>query len=58
MENATAVLAILVPLAAIQLGLLAYALVDLARRDPAQINGPKWLWLVVILLVSLVGPVT
>lgn len=48
-------LPLLIPIAVIQLGLMIAALVDLARRNST--NGPKWLWVLVILFVNLIGPV-
>jgi hypothetical protein len=45
----------LIPILLLQLGLMIYSLVDLARRE--RIRGPKWLWVIVIVLGELVGPV-
>ncbi|SHK44284.1 Phospholipase_D-nuclease N-terminal [Pseudonocardia thermophila] len=45
-----------VVVAGVQFGLLAAALVDIARRDPAEINGSKLRW-ALICLVNFVGPV-
>jgi hypothetical protein len=39
-----------------QLGLMVFALVDLARRERVT-GGHKWLWLLVILFVNLLGPI-
>jgi hypothetical protein len=50
-------LGILVPLVLLELVLVVVALVDLARREPERVNGPKWLWAVIILFANLVGPV-
>ncbi|WP_396917859.1 hypothetical protein [Mycolicibacterium sp.] len=36
--------ATIVGLAAVDAGLRAWALRDLAGRDADQVNGPKWLW--------------
>jgi hypothetical protein len=49
-------LAILVPLAAIQLGLMIWAFVDLATRSAVK-GGNKLVWVLVILLLNLVGPI-
>lgn len=46
---------LLIPLLAIQLGLIIAALIDLWRRE--QTKGPKWVWLLVILFVNLIGPI-
>jgi hypothetical protein len=45
----------LIPVLIIQLGLMVAALLDLARRE--QTRGPKWMWVVIILFVNLIGPI-
>ena len=55
MEAIRPLIPYLVPIILLQLGLMIYALRDLAGRE--QINGPKWLWAVVIIFVQLLGPV-
>ncbi len=45
----------LVPVLIIQLALMITALVDLIRRE--RTRGPKWIWLLVILLVNYIGPI-
>lgn len=45
----------LLPLLLLQLTLLGAALADLFRRR--RTRGPKWLWLLVVLLVGTLGPV-
>jgi hypothetical protein len=42
--------------AVVQFGLLAAALTDLRRRDPAEINGPRWAWQLAS-FVNFVGPI-
>jgi len=39
----------------IELGLMVTALVDLIRR--AQTRGPKWVWVLVIVLINFIGPI-
>ena len=57
MDQTTLLLAIS-PLILISLGLEIFALVDLVRRKPRQVQGgKKWVWALVILLVSLIGPI-
>ena len=57
MDKSTLLLALL-PLAAIGLGLDIFALVDLARRDRRTVKGgKKWPWLLIILLISTIGPI-
>jgi len=45
----------IVPLIIIQLILMIIALVSCIREE--ETNGPKWLWVIVILFVSILGPV-
>lgn len=45
---------LLIPLLILQLILLIAALVDLSRRE--RTRGPKWVWILVILLVNIIGP--
>ncbi|WP_345425870.1 PLDc N-terminal domain-containing protein [Pseudonocardia xishanensis] len=52
----TAQRAMLVAAGCVQFGLLGVALADIARRDPAEINGTKRRW-VLVSLVNFVGPV-
>ncbi|SHG78904.1 PLD nuclease N-terminal domain-containing protein [Ornithinibacillus halophilus] len=47
--------ALIAPLLVIQAILMIVALVDLVKaRDT---NGPKWLWLIIILFVTTIGPI-
>lgn len=48
-------LPLLIPIVLIQLGLMVYCLVDLARRE--RTKGPKWLWAFLIVLGELIGPI-
>lgn len=41
----------------LQFGLLGAAWVDLARRAPSEVNGPRWAWALAS-LVSFAGPIT
>jgi len=43
--------------AAVQFALLGAALVDLRRRSPDEVNGPRKLW-VAVSFVNFVGPLT
>jgi hypothetical protein len=57
MDQTTLLLA-LSPLILISLGLEFFALVDLIRREPRRVQGgKKWVWALVIVLVSLIGPI-
>jgi hypothetical protein len=46
----------LIPLLVIELGLMIFALVDLARRQVVK-GGQKWPWVLVIVLLGIIGPV-
>jgi hypothetical protein len=46
----------LIPLVVIELGLMIFALVDLARRQVVK-GGQKWPWVLVIVLLGIIGPI-
>lgn len=48
-------LPLLVPVIILELGLMIAALVDLIKREKTK--GPKWVWILVIVLVNLFGPI-
>jgi ABC-2 type transport system ATP-binding protein len=54
--NATTIL-LLVPLVIVQVGLLVLAIIDLLRDDRRVRGGSKGVWAVVIVFVSLLGPI-
>lgn len=54
-EQLQEVLPLLVPILIIQIALVVYALLDLIRRPHTR--GPKWLWVIVILFINLIGPI-
>ncbi|KAF0109172.1 MAG: hypothetical protein FD146_216 [Anaerolineaceae bacterium] len=45
----------LIPVIVIELALMIAALVDLLKRE--ETRGPKWAWLLVIVLVNFIGPI-
>jgi len=55
METLGEVLPYLIPVIVLQIALMVVALVDLARRE--RTRGPKWVWVLVIVLGELLGPV-
>jgi hypothetical protein len=55
MEKLQQYVPLLIPIILIELGLMIAALVDLIRRP--QTRGPKWVWVLVIFLINLVGPI-
>lgn len=46
---------LVIPIVLLELGLMVYALIDLSQR--AATRGPKWAWILVIVLLNLVGPI-
>jgi hypothetical protein len=55
METLNELLPFLIPVILLQIALMVVALVDLVRRE--RTRGPKWVWVLVIVLVNLIGPV-
>jgi len=55
METLNQYLPLIVPLLIIQLGLIIAALWDLIKRE--KTNGPKWLWVIIILFINYIGPI-
>ncbi len=51
----TKYLPLIIPLVLVQLGLMVYCLIDLAKREKTK--GPKWVWAIVVILGELIGPV-
>ena len=48
-------LPLLIPILLVQIGLVVIALLDLWKRKATR--GPKWVWILVILLVNFIGPI-
>ncbi|MCC6735413.1 MAG: PLDc_N domain-containing protein [Bauldia sp.] len=46
---------VVAPIALVQLVLIVLALRDLIPRR--EVNGPKWVWAIVIVIFGLIGPV-
>jgi len=55
MENISSLIPLLIPIVLLQIGLMAFALVDLNRRE--RTKGPKWVWALVIIFINLIGPI-
>jgi hypothetical protein len=55
MSRITDVLYFVIPLLLLELVLMIVALVDLIRRK--RTKGPKWVWVLVVVLVSTIGPI-
>jgi len=50
-------LLLVLPLVVIELGLVIFALVDLAKPDRRVVGGSKTVWALVIVLVGTIGPI-
>jgi hypothetical protein len=46
---------LLIPIVILELALMAAALIDLIRREKTK--GPKWMWILIIVLVNIFGPI-
>jgi len=56
LETLKEALPFLITLLVIELGLMVFALVDLARRQVVK-GGQKWPWVLVIVLLGIIGPI-
>ena len=45
----------IIPIVLLQLILMVVALVDLSKREKTR--GPKWLWVIIIIVGELLGPI-
>jgi hypothetical protein len=54
--NVGQLIALLVPLVLVELGLLGFALYDLAKRKHVR-GGSKLLWVIIIVLFEFFGPI-
>jgi hypothetical protein len=55
LSNFSKLIPLLIPIILLELGLVIAALVDLSRREKTR--GPKWVWVLVILFISTIGPI-
>jgi hypothetical protein len=55
METLRPIIPYLIPVVLLELGLMAFALRDLIPRR--RVNGPKWLWVLIVILVQIIGPI-
>ena len=46
---------LLIPIIVLELGLMVFALLDLSKRTVTR--GPKWVWIGVIVLLNMIGPI-
>ncbi len=49
-------LPLLVPVVLVEIGLLIFALLDLVKRPEDSLRGSKTMWLFIVALVSIIGP--
>ncbi|MCJ7523579.1 MAG: PLDc N-terminal domain-containing protein, partial [Dehalococcoidia bacterium] len=47
---------LIIPIALIEIGLLAFALYDLLKRKRVK-GGNKWVWGILIVIVNIIGPI-
>ncbi len=52
----TKLILLFLPLIIIQLGVMAFALMDLVKRKQVK-GGNKWVWGILIVIVSYIGPI-
>ena len=55
LETLKRYLPLLIPIALLELGLMVAALIDVIRRE--QTRGPKWMWIVIVVVVNIIGPI-
>lgn len=55
MNESVDMLQLLVPVLILQLILMATALVSCLKQK--ETNGPKWLWIIVIIFLNIIGPI-
>ncbi len=55
METVRPLIPYLIPIILLELGLAIFALLDLFRRE--HVNGPKWMWVLIVLFIQLIGPI-
>jgi hypothetical protein len=55
METLRPLIPLLIPVLLLEIGLVVFALLDLSRRG--RVNGPKPMWIAIIVLVQIVGPI-
>ena len=55
MDTLRQLLPFLIPIILLQLAQLVVALIDLSRRP--KVNGPKWVWVIIIIGFNLIGPI-
>ena len=55
MDTLRRIIPYLIPIILLEIGLMVFALLDLSRRE--RVNGPKWAWALIIILIQLIGPI-
>lgn len=55
MDEIRELLPLIIPILIIQLVLIVVALSDLVQRT--ETNGPRWLWVIVIIFFNMLGPI-
>ena len=55
LDQLKTILPFLIPVMLLSWGLVIAALWDLIKRE--KTNGPKWMWVLVILFINFIGPI-
>ena len=55
MEEIRHLIPLLIPILIIQFVLIGVALLDLAKGT--ETNGPRWMWVIVIIFLNMLGPI-
>ena len=55
MDTLRRIIPYLIPIILLEIGLMVFALLDLSRRE--RVNGPKWAWALVIIVIQIIGPI-
>jgi len=55
LDQLKTILPFLIPVMLLSWGLIIAALWDLIKRE--KTNGPKWMWVLVILFINFIGPI-
>ena len=56
MDTLRQLLPFLIPIILLQLALIVLGLLDLSRRAVKEVNGPKWVWVIIIVVINFIGP--
>jgi len=55
LDSLVKMLPFLIPLALLEIGLMVWALIDVAKRQ--YVKGNKVVWILIIVLINIIGPI-